>query len=202
MVDETEDMTHLAYIGDSILRTSFCGHLWPGLHNGSIDGACTYSGDIAGYHYSAKAFTHTSASGREVQFDQLFVPGQIESGFAGAIDELAEPGKTPLTHVIINIGMWLAHTPAPEYHKWATWLLEHLVDHFGTGIKIAWIDTPSISAGIFCWEKMKRETIQMHSFYAEAAIGHLKARYPDLWIAQVDAFKISDDRPDTSSDGR
>jgi hypothetical protein len=193
---------HVVYIGDSILRTFFCGHVYPELHDGRIDGDCRYSEDIGGYHYSSKSFNVTTAAGAPVRFSQRFIQGQPQSAVE-RIRELVDlyPDE-PVTHIVTNVGLWLARNNRDDYTGSVLFLLETLANTFGERVHITWLDTVSTSPGVYCWKDLKRAKLRYHGDWARDAINDLRERRPGVRINQVDAYRLSDSRPETSWDGR
>lgn len=52
----TRLVRHVAYLGDSILRTSFCRNLFTQLHDGDATGDCTYDPGLFEYQFTSKTF--------------------------------------------------------------------------------------------------------------------------------------------------
>lgn len=204
-IEEIEDVRHVAYIGDSILRTSYCGNLFATFH-GEVSGQCSYADDLMDYHYSDKSFSvpiespdRRSDPRDHVIFSQRFV----DNYFPASADRIRTLKQLePVTHIVANIGMWFAALEPEEYATQVTDFLHIIIDTFGSDVKIAWLGTPSVSPGIVCYNDMKRAYLSRHTSTAAMVIASLRRRYQNLDIGIVDGWSITDSRPETSSDGR
>jgi hypothetical protein len=203
-VQDTKDVRHVAYIGDSILRTSYCGNLYTSFH-GELSGPCSYSGGLKEYHYSDKTFSvpiqpsDPSDTREHVTFSQRFVDNDV--GKCGdRIRSLRH--LEPVTHIIANVGMWFAARQPDDYAGQVAWFLQIVLDTFGRDVKITWLGTPSVAPGILCYKEMNRAYLSRHTSTAASVIAAFKRRYPGLDIGIVDGWPITDHRPETSSDGR
>lgn len=107
-----------------------------------------------------------------------------------------------ITHVIANIGMWFGTVSGEQYTDLANNVLSSIVDLLGVGVHITWMSTPAVVPAIHCYDDMKRHYLRNHTDYANAAIDKIRSQHPTLKVRLVDAFSITDSRPDSSSDGR
>jgi hypothetical protein len=204
-IEEIKDVRHVTYIGDSILRTSYCGNLFTTFH-GEVSGQCSYADDLMDYHYSDKSFSvpiepfdRRSDPRDHVVFSQRFVDNYFPAS-ADRIRTLTQ--LEPVTHIVANVGMWFAALEPEEYMRQVTDFLQIIIDTFGSDVKIAWLGTPSVAPGIVCYNDMKRVYLSRHRCTAAMAIASLRRRYQNLDIGIVDGWTITDNRPETSSDGR
>lgn len=51
-LEGTSDIRHVAYLGDSILRSTYCGSLYYSLHNGTVGEDCEFSDGWGEYQLS------------------------------------------------------------------------------------------------------------------------------------------------------
>lgn len=220
LADENKSLKHVLYLGDSILRTHYCGHLWPALRNEPLDvndpvnHICDFSDDIKGYHFADRSFTHSRSSlplsadtisaGRDddtaIRFSQRFVAGDINIARTH-LQAMVDQGP-PITHLVTNIGMWFGDNTSWDYLQHVRLFLSIVVEVLGPDVHITWLHTATTVPGINCWEHMKREVLRHHSSFANVAIDELRDHYPTLRIRAIDSFAILDHRPDAASDGR
>ncbi|GFZ48348.1 hypothetical protein JCM24511_06096 [Saitozyma sp. JCM 24511] len=201
LVGEIKSMRHVVYIGDSILRTTFCSHLQSELLGG-ISGDCMYSDDLKGYHLSAKGFTYDLPPDDprgHVRFSQRFIAQDINA--VKEIDGLHDYAE-PVTHVIVNVGMWYGYDTPDEYASNVNIVLEQLLESFGQHVSITWLHSVSVSPPIFCYDFIKRLHLRQQGDYAKMTINAFRDRHPTVNVREVDTFPIVDARPETSSDGR
>ncbi|KDE08461.1 hypothetical protein MVLG_01243 [Microbotryum lychnidis-dioicae p1A1 Lamole] len=206
-LEELPSVKHVAYIGDSILRTSFCGHLYPSLHDGQIGGNCLYSDDLKTYHYSSKTFEYSFSNITKdthrgvVRFSQRFLTDEFDK-WQDTLADLVGPGVPPLTHVIVNVGLWLALIGEEAYIQRVSELLDYVQAVTSPSVHIIWASTPSVSPGIVCYNMFKRRGLRHHGILAQRALGIFRERFPLLKVDFIDYYRLTDARPETSTDGR
>jgi hypothetical protein len=220
-IQATQDVKHVIYIGDSILRTSFCGHLYPQLHDGEVGGDCTFLDDAKVYHFSNKNFTYNAAlpnsrDSRSVRFSEGFIDSSPRNSWWYRVSKLgggdgidrsqgteSELDTIPASHVIMNIGMWYADREVEEYQREMLFLLHKVYDNYGgKDVRIMWLMSTSVSPGAACYRNMKRRGLRRHSDWAKGGIRMFKEVHPDAKIMTVDPYVLMDNRPETTSDGR
>jgi len=189
---QASPIKHVAYLGDSIFRTTFCSHLYSVLHNGTLGGDCAYSGDIKGYHYSDKEFKID---------DTTYSLRFISSHPADMGPALATLGDD-VSHALINIGMWFGESSEGDYIKAATSILDLLWHRFGDKPHYTWVDTYSLSPAVMCYETMRRALMRRHGQWAKQALDSWRDRHPSIKLNQIKSFPMVDSRPESTSDGR
>ncbi|SCV68273.1 BQ2448_394 [Microbotryum intermedium] len=208
-LEELPSVHHVAYIGDSILRTSFCGHLYPSLHNGSFGGGCTPD-DPKSSRHTAKTFDHalqvSNGNRTSVKFSQRFFTGDT-STWAEALQGLG--ADVLVTHVVLNVGMWFVTLPEEGYMDRVTDALRLVTSTLITNsnsssapLRIVWPSTPSVSPGVNCFEAYKRAILKDHGILAQRVLKDFKETDPSVRVDFVDYFRLTDGRPETSTDGR
>lgn len=204
-IQDTKSVRHVAYIGDSILRTHYCGHLWPALqHDGIItpNASCSYSDDLGAYHFAGRAidFAMPGDSRKLVRLSQRFVAGDI-GGCLDGIQQLLDH-EVPVTHILMNIGMWFAAASQELYVALVAQHMENIFAIFGDQPLYTWISTPPVSPPIMCFQEMRRPILKHHGEWAQYALKSFQERHPTARLEFVDTFTIADARPDSTSDGR
>lgn len=199
-----KDMKHVAYFGDSVLRSSYCGHLYSSLHNGSVGGDCSFSDEWAKYQKSDKTFEfglETSGDSRgSIRFTQRFIDDHPENA-ADRIADVKQYG-TDLTHVITNLGMWFGYRSQQDYIAAVYAHLERLYSLFGNNPRYTWVNTYSVSPPVICNGMMRRSVLRHHGEWASIAINAWRDRHPDVRMNVIHSHTIVDSRPETTSDGR
>ena len=196
-----KDMKHVAYIGDSVIRSTFCGNLYNQLHNFTVGGDCTHSSDRWVYQRSNKTFEYDTEDERKsIRFTHRFMDDHPEQKVS-SIQHILSYGLD-VSHVITNLGMWFGAHPEPMYIEAVLAHLEVLYATFGNGPRYTWINTYSVAAAIICQPGMRRSILEHHGDWATIAIRAWKARHPDVRINMIHSHPIVDSRPETSSDGR
>ncbi|RSH80175.1 hypothetical protein EHS25_007280 [Saitozyma podzolica] len=204
-VSEIKDMKHVVYIGDSILRTSVCGHLYRALNNGTASGACAYSDDMHAYQIADRTWEQLLPDKSDPRGSIRFTQHFVNDWPAKALEDVDVVVNTsePVTHVVANIGMWFGHVPEEMYINQATYVMDRILTVFGTTPRYTWMHTTSIGTGIFCYDRgMKRIWTRRHRDYATTALRKWHARYPEVRLNIYDPWPIMDGRHETASDGR
>ena len=196
-----KDMEHVAYLGDSVLRSSFCGHLYSQLHNNTVGEDCTFSNGWPEYQKSDKSWVFGIDDARDsIRFTQRFIDDHPERAVPN-IQNLLDYG-TDVTHILTNLGMWFGPHKEEQYIKAVLNHLEAVYSIFGSGPRYTWVNTYSVSAPVICHGGMRRGDLEHHGEWAIAAINSLKARHPDIRMNMIYAHPMVDSRPDSTSDGR
>jgi hypothetical protein len=201
-VRATKDLRHVVFLGDSILRSTYCGHLYYTLHNGTIGGDCQFSSDWKSYQKSDKTFEVEidDEERQSVRFTQRFIDDHPE--LAGPRFEDTKQYGTSVSHVITNLGMWFGYKNEHDYVAAVYQHLERLYTHFGNSPRYTWINTYSVSAPVICFGMMRRAVLRHHGEWAAIAINAWIDRHPDVLINIIHSHQIVDSRPETASDGR
>ncbi|SCZ90073.1 BZ3500_MvSof-1268-A1-R1_Chr1-3g01759 [Microbotryum saponariae] len=202
-VETIPSVKHVAYLGDSILRSSFCGHLYPTLHNGTYGNLCDWTTDCKTYQHSQKSFNYPLSTGIEtsdrahVRFSQYF----LKDDWTDVLDGLSKDPE-PVTYVIINVGLWFTMWDEKNYRWFINVLMERVVALVPPSTHIIWFSTSSCSSGIMCYGFFKRRPLRNHGILARRALATFKETHPLLRINFIDFYGLTDARPETSSDGR
>ncbi|SCV68260.1 BQ2448_381 [Microbotryum intermedium] len=202
-LEAIKSVQHVAYLGDSILRSSFCGHLYPSLHNGTFGPPCDWTTDYKTYQHSQKSFNYPLSMTREsdlrahVRFSQYF----LKEDWTDVLDGLSKDPE-PVTHVIINVGLWFTMWDEKNYMWFINVLMERLVTLVPPSAHIIWFSTSSCSSGIMCYGFFKRRPLRSHGMLARRALATFKETHPMLRMNFIDYYRLTDARPETSSDGR
>jgi len=130
----TRLVRHVAYLGDSILRTSFCRNLFIQLHDGDATGDCTYDPGLFEYQFTSKTFHLSSrpwcADPRgHVRFSQnssTTVPTSSIPAF-----QLLLYHPEPVTHIITKLGLWFSAGPEELYQSNVEAHVENVYDVLG-----------------------------------------------------------------------
>jgi hypothetical protein len=213
MADANKALKHVLYIGDSIQRSHFCGHLWPTFSEGLVPDPsrpetmqCVYSDSTKDYHFADHSFDWSRREvGRPgasdtIRFSQRFVADNPQVA-RGHLEALAA-AQPPVSHVVANIGMWFGRNSPEQYAGAVHVFLRLIIEILGPDVHITWLHTAASVPGIMCWNQMKRERLRHFSSYANTVIDEMRDWYPMLSIRAIDAFAILDSRPESASDGR
>ncbi|SCV68274.1 BQ2448_395 [Microbotryum intermedium] len=173
-LDYLPSVKHVTYIGDSILRSSFCGHLYSSLHDGQEEGDCLFSNDLKTYQHAPKTFEYPIATVEDdrggVRFSMRFLTGEFDK-WQDALANLTAPGVPPVTHVIVNVGLWLVLIGEERYMQSVAQLLDYVQTFASPSVHIIWVSTPS-------------------------------GKVPSDQDGFIDYYRLTDARPETSTDGR
>jgi len=196
----TRLVRHVAYLGDSILRTSFCRNLFTQLHDGDATGDCTYDPGLFEYQFTSKTFHLSSrpwcADPRgHVRFSQnssTTVPTSRYLPFS-CCSTTPNPSRTS------SPSSACGSVPVPRSFTNPTWkptlrtcTMSLEADRAQHRIRLP---TGLVSS-------MRRVILKHHGEWAIKAINSFQERHPDLRINEIDSFPIFDSRPDIASDGR
>jgi len=204
-IASTPNMTQVLYLGDSILRSTYCGHLYTALHDGTIGEDCVFGvGDEwLKYQQSDKTFEIArgpAESSRRVRFSQRFINGHPEE----AVERIgtANEHDLPVSHLVINLGMWFGLQEQKQYTHNVLSHMENLHGLFGDAPVYTWVNTYSASASVFCHGGQRRAILRRHGIWAAMALELWKERHPGARLNVIQAHQIIDSRPETTSEGR
>lgn len=194
---QTKMVSRVLFLGDSILRGSFCTQIWPHLvPSGVSDGKCKFINDIPLYHFSPKDLQIKAADGRDIALSFRFIDHKpLEK-----IQEIVSSIQAP-THIVTNIGLWLGALPIDEYRDTVYQWLSTLHKSYPNATVI-WRTTTDVAPMLLCYSE-KHMTRSKMSRQRDASLEVVaKLRAEGMRIFVVDAYAITSARPDTGSDGR
>ena len=195
---ETSNVTGLFVLGDSVLRGAFCTQIWPAMsESGIADGDCTYKNDAALYTTSKKNIEYITKNGKKVQVAFRFLDDRpLEK-----LDDLAaEKLQTP-SHIITNIGLWLAPMALSEYEDVLDKYMEKLY-HLYPKATVVWRTTTDVAPMIQCFgdKGMTRDVIFQQREISLKIAKRMRESGMKLYI--VDGYDMTRSRPDAGNDGR
>ncbi|CCX32677.1 Protein of unknown function [Pyronema omphalodes CBS 100304] len=203
ILDDTKTVSHILFIGDSVLRGAFCSQIWPALsESGIADGPCKFINDAALYHAAPKDMEYKTPDGRNVKLSFRFVddhPVEKLPKLKDAASYEHVPG-TP-THIVTNLGLWLAPFTISQYESTVKSFLEGLHELYPAATMI-WRTTTDVAPMIQCFSDkgMTRSTIFEQREVSFDIVEEMKQKGVKMFV--VDAYTMTATRPDTANDGR
>ncbi|KAA8906090.1 hypothetical protein FN846DRAFT_721991 [Sphaerosporella brunnea] len=197
LLNESTQVTNMLFLGDSVLRGAFCSQIWPQLSpSGKADGSCTFINDAALYHTAPKDMQFQTADGRKIGLSFRFMDDHPNERIAGLKGSVLEP-----SHIITNLGLWLAPFTTDQYRNIVTEFLTRLYEMYPTATVI-WRTTTDVAPMIQCFSDkgMTRETTHSQREVSFQIVEQMKAKGMRLYV--VDAYAITAPRPDSGNDGR
>lgn len=192
-IGKLESVKHLLFLGDSVMRGSFCTQIYPALSpSQKSDGSCTFVNDVMAYHVAPKNLL----IGPKAYTFRFMDDSPIKR-----LEETPSTITTPPTHIVANLGLWLAGMSREEYTEKVDLFLGKMHQQWPEAVVI-WRTTTDVAPMINCFtdKGMTRTAI---SGQRDASLELVKKfRGQGMKIYTVDAWKITAGRPDTGNDGR
>ncbi|KDE08460.1 hypothetical protein MVLG_01242 [Microbotryum lychnidis-dioicae p1A1 Lamole] len=112
-----------------------------------------------------------------------------------------------VTQLVLNVGVWFVTWREAGYMDRVTDALRLVTSMLHTSkssvpLRIIGPSTPSVRPGVNFFEAYKRVTLKDHSMLAQRILKDFKETDPKLRVDFVDHFRLTDARPETSTDGR
>lgn len=196
----TTSITHLAVLGDSTLRGSFCRFLWPEFSpSGTSDGDCTFEDNHTTYYSQPKNGVYEKPDGGNVTLSYRFLNNGVTTavkGFNNSFRNVSAP-----SHIITGAGLWLSNSPPSEYRAQITKYLETMYEAWPDAV-VVWRTTMDLVPQINCYAEkhMDREIISHQDKVGVEVVKEMKKKGMKVWV--VDAGAMSRGRPEVGLDGR
>jgi hypothetical protein len=199
VLNETTEVTNMLFIGDSVLRGAFCSQIWPQLSKSGLqDGQCTFVNDAVLYHAAPKEMHFEKPDGRTIGLYYRFMDDRPNE----RLRDVVESGTVPYpSHIVANLGLWLAPFTPDQYRQIITEFLTH-IHGIWPAATVIWRTTTDVAPMIQCFSDkgMTRETIHDQREVSFQVVELMKARGMKIYV--VDAYAITAPRPDSGNDGR
>jgi len=200
-IDTAESVSQILFLGDSVIRGSFCSQIWPQLSvSGKADGQCTYINSAAKYHVTPKDMVYKTPDGRDVKLSFRFMYADPKASLK-KLERTKGVVGTP-SHVVANAGLWVAPRGIPYYRNAVKAFLEKLTAMYPDAMVI-WRTTMDVAPMIQCFsdKSMTRGIMANQRAASLEVIKELRSKgMKNLYV--VDAYAITEGRPDTGNDGR
>ena len=200
-IDNAKSVSQMLFLGDSVIRGSFCSQIWPQLSDsGMADGQCTYINSAAKYHVTPKDTVYQTPDGRDVRLSFRFMYADPEASLK-KLERTKSVVGTP-SHVVANAGLWVAPRGIRYYRNAVKAFLIKLSAMYPDAMVI-WRTTMDVAPMIQCFsdKSMTRGIMADQRAVSLEVIGELRSQgYTNLHV--VDAYAITEGRPDTGNDGR
>ncbi|ODQ51015.1 hypothetical protein SAICODRAFT_21050 [Saitoella complicata NRRL Y-17804] len=188
---------HIVFIGDSVMRGAFCTRVWPAFsESGKADGPCTFINDRDLYHINPKHTSYKNPEGREVKLSFVFADDKPR----GALEYLTKEGINP-THIITNLGLWLAPLDDTAYTSAVRTFLTTIHERWPAA-KVVWRTTTDVAPQIQCFSDKGMTRQRLHSQHSISSTLVPEMREKGMKVGFVDAYEMSRSRPDAGNDGR
>lgn len=195
------DLDHILFVGDSTTRDSLCRFIYPSLFAPSALGACEYNPTSKVWEHGNKhTFYHDPATGRSLEITFAFAHASIDEMFP-FLDSLT----TVPSVVVFNMGLWIDSSSDKEFRRVHKKFFDYIDAHWpSTHVVIR--SATSVVTPIRCFQRAG------HSRKNSARLRDLALEETRSWarrrrgaeggkVGFVDAFAITDNRPETSVDG-
>lgn len=195
----TTAVDSLLFVGDSVLRGAFCSQIWPQLApSGTADGNCTFINDPILYHVAPKDLVYTTPGGRKIPLAFRFMDDRPNEKLAGIPASLN--GHAP-SHIIANLGLWLAPFPIEKYQSTVAEFLQRLFEMYPAATFI-WRTTTDVAPMIQCFSDkgMTRAQISAQRDTSLTVVSLMRAKGMRIFV--VDGYAMTTGRPDSGNDGR
>ncbi|KAI5778246.1 hypothetical protein EDC01DRAFT_368101 [Geopyxis carbonaria] len=197
-IADAPSISHILFAGDSVLRGSFCSQIWPKLSaSGLADGHCTFVNDPVLYHVASKEMWYKSPAGRDIQLSFRFMDDKPVSRLEG----IPQTIKNAPSHIVANLGLWLAPSSVDEYRQIVAQFLDRMYQLWPEATVI-WRTTTDVMPMIQCFSDkgMTRAKIAGQRDASLEVVQQMKAKGQRIHV--VDAYAMTNTRPDTGNDGR
>ena len=188
---------HTLFLGDSVMRGAFCTQLYPALSpTGKADGPCTFVNDAALYHIAPKDLLIDAPHGQQ-RYSFRF----MDDNPLARLNSAADGFETPPTHIVANLGLWLANRTPQDYEAFVEGFLGRIYELWPEAV-VVWRTTTDVAPMIQCFtdKGMTRGVVGEHRARAGEVVGRWRERGMKLWV--VDAGRVSAGRVDAGNDGR
>lgn len=177
------------FLGDSVTRGYVCSIVWPQLFGHGCEG----DGGRHGNRYGA---WHNPSTGRRVDVSFVFLGAEGLSG--SALQEIRRT-KTPPGLVVYNIGLWMPGNDEWEMKKEYRRFFDEVDALWGNETRVVVRATTSVVQPVTCFEKGGHG--RDRSDKLRAWMHEETRRWKHRRKAFVDAFALTDARPETTLDG-
>lgn len=198
-IDGARSVKNVLFVGDSVTRGAFCSQVWPQLSaSHTADGGCKFVNDAALYHVAPKDMQYTTADHRTVGLSFRFVDNRPNDG----LEKLTTAGGLPEpSHIVANLGLWLAPFAVAEYETVVRAFLQNL-HRLHPNATVIWRTTTDVAPMIQCFSDkgMTRSTVLAQREASLAVVHELRDQGMRIYV--VDAYAMTATRPDACNDGR
>ena len=196
-INKSSHITNILFLGDSVLRGAFCSQVWPQLSkSGKADGNCEFINDAILYHVAPKDMVHVTPDGRNIGLSFRFTddhPNQLSIQLTGS--------TSAPSHIVTNLGLWLAPLTTGEYTAIVTEFLQYIYD-IHPHATVIWRTTTDVMPMIQCFSDkgMTRPAISEQREASLKLVEQMRAKGMRIYV--VDAYAMTQSRPDSGNDGR
>jgi len=196
-IKETHSVSQILFIGDSVLRGAFCSQVWPQLSPSSVaDGNCKFINDATLYHVAPKDMQYITPDKRSIGLSFRFMDDRPGDRLAGLKGNIPSP-----SHIVANLGLWLATLKVEQYEIVVTEFLERMYEMYPNATVI-WRTTTDVAPMINCFSDkgMTRSTIYEQREVSFDIVKVMKGKGMRIYV--VDGYAMTAPRPDAANDGR
>lgn len=197
-IDRAPSVKNILFVGDSVTRGAFCSQVWPQLSaSHTADGNCKFVNDAVLYHAAPKDMQYTTPDHRTVGLAFRFVDDHPNNN----LEKLAMAGASSPSHIVANLGLWLAPFTTAEYEAIMRAFLQNLYRLYPSAT-VVWRTTTDVAPMIQCFSDkgMTRSTVFEQREVSLAVVRELRDKGMRIYV--VDAYAMTATRPDACNDGR